>query len=201
MAQSKWEHARAREGALHIEAGGRLRVRPCMTTRTRPLPAGRGTTGCWTLQTPQASCLRRPPPACPGCPSTSPLPTSTNHPSEPGWGGQAATPAEKNPQTGPAACQTASLSQLAFVPACLPAHMPTCPPACRGAGGTNVTAEDDPNDGAGLLCVAARDIYAGVPVNEWCARCRCAGLKRRVGAPLRADRYCSFAQVTGAIGS
>ncbi|PSC75926.1 SET domain-containing -lysine N-methyltransferase isoform B [Micractinium conductrix] len=31
----------------------------------------------------------------------------------------------------------------------------------KGAGGTNVTAEDDPNDGAGLLCVAARDIYAG----------------------------------------
>lgn len=33
--------------------------------------------------------------------------------------------------------------------------------ACRGAGGTNVTVEDDPSDPAGLLCVAARDISAG----------------------------------------
>ncbi|KAL4434189.1 hypothetical protein ABPG75_000630 [Micractinium tetrahymenae] len=31
----------------------------------------------------------------------------------------------------------------------------------KGAGGTNVTVEDDPSDPAGLLCVAARDIYPG----------------------------------------
>ncbi|EFN57586.1 hypothetical protein CHLNCDRAFT_51149 [Chlorella variabilis] len=31
----------------------------------------------------------------------------------------------------------------------------------KGAGGTNVTVEDDPGDGLGLLCVAARDIEPG----------------------------------------
>lgn len=31
----------------------------------------------------------------------------------------------------------------------------------KGAGLTNVTVEDDPDDSAGLLCVAARDIYPG----------------------------------------
>jgi hypothetical protein len=31
----------------------------------------------------------------------------------------------------------------------------------RGAGGTNVTVEDDPRDNNGLLCVAARDVRAG----------------------------------------
>ncbi|KAL4430122.1 hypothetical protein ABPG77_004904 [Micractinium sp. CCAP 211/92] len=31
----------------------------------------------------------------------------------------------------------------------------------KGAGGTNVTVEDDPSDPAGLLCVTARDIVAG----------------------------------------
>lgn len=31
----------------------------------------------------------------------------------------------------------------------------------RGAGGTNVTVEDDPRDSDGLLCVAARDVHSG----------------------------------------
>ncbi len=31
----------------------------------------------------------------------------------------------------------------------------------KGAGGTNVTVEDDPSDALGLLCVAVRDIEPG----------------------------------------
>lgn len=119
-----------------------------------------------------ASCPPPQPLACPGCPSTSRWLTSMSRQS--GWGSGPGKHASARCtlhicvwDAGQVRKRLACLAGwLAWLPPCTNCRIDLTELGsggvpCRGAGGTNVTVEDDPSDPAGLLCVTARDIVAG----------------------------------------